>query len=77
MFGNLFGKTLLTRKLHQTGGCGLLRDELFCFRPRHGTSLQLSRLVEEITRNFGEKRLTGAVWPKPSIPCVKKASFTS
>jgi hypothetical protein len=32
--------------------------------------LQLGRLVERIIRNFGEKRLTGAVfstWPKPSI----------
>ena len=32
------------------------------FRPRHSTSLQLARLVEKITRNFGEKRLTGAVF---------------
>ena len=28
----------------------------------HSTSLQLARLVERITRNFGEKRLTGAVF---------------
>jgi len=40
----------------------LLRDEQFGFRPRHGKSLQLARLVERITRNFGEKRLTGAVF---------------
>jgi hypothetical protein len=32
------------------------------FRPRHSTSLQLARLVERITRNFGENRLTGAVF---------------
>ena len=37
-------------------------DELFGFRTRHSTSLQLARLVERITRNFGEKRLTGAVF---------------
>jgi hypothetical protein len=33
--------------------------------------LQLAHLVERITRNFCEKRLTGAVfltWPEPSIP---------
>jgi len=36
-----------------------MRDEHFGFRPRHSTSLQLARLVERITRNFGEKRLTG------------------
>jgi hypothetical protein len=39
-----------------------MRDEKFGFLPRHSTSLQLARLVERITRNFGEKRLTGAVF---------------
>jgi hypothetical protein len=39
-----------------------MRDEQFGFRLRHSTSLQLARLVERITRNFGEKRLTGAVF---------------
>jgi hypothetical protein len=39
-----------------------MRDEQFGFRPRHRTSLQLARLIERITRNFGEKRLTGAVF---------------
>jgi len=38
-----------------------MRDEQFGFRPRHSTSLQLARLVETITRNVGERRLTGAV----------------
>jgi hypothetical protein len=42
---------------------GLLRDEQFGFRPKHSTSLQLARLVERVSRNFGEKRLTGAVFP--------------
>ena len=41
---------------------GLMRYEQFGFRPRHSTSLQLVRLVEKIARNFGEKRLTGAVF---------------
>ena len=40
----------------------MLRDEQFGFRPRHSTSLQLARLVERITSNFGEKRLTSAVF---------------
>ena len=39
-----------------------MRDEQFGFCPRHSTSLQLACLVERITRNFGEKRLTGAVF---------------
>ena len=32
------------------------------FRRRHSTSLQLARLVERITRYFGEKWLTGTVF---------------
>ena len=32
------------------------------FRSRHSTSLQLAHLIERTTRNFGEKRLTGAVF---------------
>jgi len=40
----------------------LLQNEQFGFRPRNSTSLQLARLVERITRNFSEKRLTGAVF---------------
>jgi hypothetical protein len=39
-----------------------LRDEQFGFRPKHSTSLQLARLVERVTRNFGERRLTGAIF---------------
>jgi hypothetical protein len=39
-----------------------MREEQLGFRPRHGTSLQLARLVERITRTFGEKRLAGAVF---------------
>jgi hypothetical protein len=60
--GKLFEKILLARILHVVTERGLMRDEQFGFRPRHSTSLQLARLVERITRNFGEKRLTGAVF---------------
>jgi hypothetical protein len=38
-----------------------MQTEQFQFRPRHSISLQLARLVQ-ITRNFGEKRLTGALF---------------
>ena len=41
---------------------GLMQDEHFGFRSRHSTSLQLARLIERITRIFGEKRLTGTVF---------------
>ena len=58
--GKLFEK-ILFRILRVVRECGLMRDEQFGFRPRHSMSLQLARLVERITRNFGEKRLTGAV----------------
>ena len=37
-------------------------DEQFGFRPRHSTYLQLARLVERITRNFGVKKLTGTLF---------------
>jgi hypothetical protein len=59
--GKIFEKILLVRILHELSERGLLRDEQFRFIPRHSTSVQLARLVERITRNFGEKRLTGAV----------------
>jgi hypothetical protein len=39
-----------------------MRAEQCGFRPKHSTSLQLACLVERIARNFGEKRLTGAVF---------------
>jgi hypothetical protein len=60
--GKVFEKILLTRILHEVGERSLLRDEQFGFRPKHSTSLQLARLIERIKRNFGEKRLTGAVF---------------
>jgi len=60
--GKLFEKILLARILYVVNERGLLRDEQFGFRPGHSTSLQLARLVERITRNFGEKRFTGAVF---------------
>jgi hypothetical protein len=37
-----------------------MRDKQFGFRPTHSTSLQLTRLVETIARDFVEKRLTDA-----------------
>jgi hypothetical protein len=59
--GKLFEKILLAKILRVGNERGLRRDEQFGFRPRHSTSLQLAPLVEGITRNFREKRLTGAV----------------
>jgi len=41
---------------------GLLRDGQFGFRPKQSTALQLARLVERVSRKFGEKRITGAVF---------------
>jgi hypothetical protein len=60
--GKLFEKILLARILHVVKERGLKREEQFGIRPRHSTSLQLARLFERITRYFGEKRLTGAVF---------------
>jgi hypothetical protein len=58
--GKLFEKILLARVLREVSECGLVRDELFGFRPRQSTTLQLARLVERVNRNFDERRLTGA-----------------
>ena len=60
--GKLFEMILRTRILHEVSVRGLMRDEQLVFRPRHRTSLQLALLVERITRNFGEKGLTDAVF---------------
>jgi hypothetical protein len=60
--GKLFETILLVRILYKVNVCGLMRDEQFGFIPKHSTSLQLVRLVERISRKFGEKRLTGAIF---------------
>jgi len=39
-----------------------MRDELFGFRSKHITALELTSLFERMTRKFGEKRLTDAVF---------------
>ena len=60
--GKLFEKILISRILSEVSGRGLLRDGQFGLRPKYSTSLQLGHLVERVTRNFGEKRLTGLVF---------------
>jgi hypothetical protein len=60
--GKLFEEILLSRILYEVNGRGLLRDEDFWFRPKHSTALQLTRLVERMSGNTDEKRLTGAVF---------------
>jgi hypothetical protein len=60
--GKLFEKILLSRILSEVSGRWLLRDKQFGFRPKHSTTIQLARVVERVTRNFGEKRLTGVIF---------------
>jgi hypothetical protein len=60
--GILLKKILLARNLHEVSERVLMRDEQFGFRPMQSTSLQLARLVERMTRNFGEKRLRGTAF---------------
>ena len=60
--GKLFEKILLGRIFNAVSERRLMREEQFGLRPWHSTSLQMARLVERITRNFGEKRLTGTVF---------------
>jgi hypothetical protein len=60
--GKLFEKISLSRILSEVSGRWLPRDEQFEFRPKHSKTRQLARLVERLTKNFGEKRLTGAIY---------------
>jgi len=60
--GKLFERILLTRNLFKIGRCALLRNEQFGFGPKRNTTLQLTLFVERVSRNFGEKRLTGVVF---------------
>jgi hypothetical protein len=55
-------KILLVRVLREVSKRGLLPDQQSGFRPRRSTTFQLARLVEEVNRNFDERRLTGAVF---------------
>ena len=57
LFQNILGKIF-----HVVSERGMMEDEQFQFRYRHNTFLQLARLLERITRNLGEKRLSGAVF---------------
>ena len=60
--GKLFERILLTRNLFEIGRRALLCNEQFGFRAKHSTALQLTLLIERVSRNFSEKRLTGAVF---------------
>jgi len=48
--------------ISEVSGRGLLRDKQFRIRPKHSTSLLLACLVQSVTRNLGEKRLTLTVF---------------
>ena len=60
--GKLFEQIPLSRILLEVSIRGLLRDEQFGFRPKLSTVLQLAPLAERVSRNLGERRLTGAVF---------------
>ena len=62
MTGKLLEKILLSRIVYGVTRRRLLRNKQFGFRPKHSTALQLAHLVERVSRNFDEKRLTGMVF---------------
>ena len=57
--GKLFANILLSRFLSEVSGPRLLRNEQCGFKPIHSTVLHLARLIDRVSRNFGERRLTG------------------
>jgi hypothetical protein len=59
----LLEKIILSRISSEVSGRGSLRVNQFGFRPKHSSFLQLAHLVEREIRNFGMKRLTGAIFP--------------
>jgi hypothetical protein len=71
MFGKLFENILLARILKELSERCVLRDGQFEFRPEHSTSLQVARIVERLTTNFGRKRLTGAIFLDVTKAVVK------
>jgi hypothetical protein len=71
MISKLFEKILLSRILYEVSGRALLCDEQFGYRPKHSTALQLTGLVERVSRTFVEKKLTGEIFLN-----VAKASDT-
>jgi len=79
-YSSLFEKILLSKYLSEVSERGLICDEPFGFRPKHGTSLQLDHLISRVTMNFGDKRLTTflfSTWLNPLILFGYMTSFTS
>jgi hypothetical protein len=62
MIGKLFERILLTRNSFEIGRHSLLCNEQFGFGAKHSTAVQLTLLIGRVSRNFGEKRLRGAVF---------------
>jgi len=61
-YSSLFEKILLSKYLSEVSERGLICDEPFGFRSKHGTALQLAHLVARVTINFCDKRMTGVAF---------------
>ena len=58
----VFERTLLTRLWDHVYSSGIMINEQFGFRCGHGTTQQLLRMTERITRGYNEHRHTGVVF---------------
>lgn len=58
----MFEKILFTKNLSEVSRRECLGDEQCVFTPKHRTRLQLAGLIERVSRNFGRRKLTGAVF---------------
>jgi Reverse transcriptase (RNA-dependent DNA polymerase) len=60
--GKIMEKIILTRLDREVEALELIQPEQFGFRSQHSTTHQALRVVEQITRGFGRREATGALF---------------
>jgi hypothetical protein len=60
--GKVLEKVILTRLVEVTDENSTIPDEQFEFRPKHSTVDQLINVTEFISKEFGQRQSTGAIF---------------